>query len=662
MKPIYLLTLFSFLFTKLIGQNTCSSALSVTAGNYIVAMVDGTELPVNSCYGSNVGVETAEWYTYTPTQDASLLVTTDLPINVNGDTRLGVYTGSCGSLTCVAFDDDSGSGFLSTTSFNIDAGVVYYIVFDNFWNANGFTFSLVENDPIMNLVSFTPVNLAHQGYFMAALDMNGDHLDDAISVNGDYLNINYQQSNGSFENVVHYTGQVGYDPGWSICAGDLDNNGYNDLVYAGGGASFIWANDEGTGYSETNYGQYIFCQRSNCVDLNADGNLDVFVCHDVAPNVYYMNDGNSNLDYNQGGLGDVIDGGNYGSVWIDYDNDCDMDLFIAKCRGGLSEANINQLHRNDGNGVFTDVSEESGLADNIQTWSSAWADFDNDGDMDVFVGASSDENGSHKLMRNNGDGTFTDATAGSGIEIATGNSIENEPGDFNNDGFVDVLGAGNVFLMNNGDMTFTMSSTNIAFGPTCDINNDGFLDILGTEGPQINNGNDNNYIKVNTVGMQSNKSGIGARVKLTSPEGIQIRDVRSGEGFRYCGSLNTHFGMGEGDIIESIEICWPSGIVDYIENPQVNSTITVYEGLGALVDETSSTQIAVFPNPANDILNIQSKVAAIKTATVFDLSGKRIMEVHVRNGQIDISGLAPGVYVLQVNADGQMIQHKITKK
>src|SRR5690606_25994650 len=115
---------------------------------------------------------------------------------------------------------------------------------------------------------------------------------------------------------------------------------------------------------------------------------------------------------------------NYGSVWIDYDNDGDQDLFIAKCRGGSSSARINELHRNNGDGTFTDVSIESNLSDPVQTWSSAWNDFDNDGDMDVVVGASSTADGSHKFMRNNGDGTFTDITAGSGWDANTHLNIE----------------------------------------------------------------------------------------------------------------------------------------------------------------------------------------------------------------------------------------------
>ncbi len=139
----------------------------------------------------------------------------------------------------------------------------------------------------------------------------------------------------------------------------------------------MMANNDGTAFTEVSGSEYVFSQRSNFADLNNDGQLDAFVCHDVVPNVYYINDGNGNLIFYQGadlngipsGLGLVSNGGNYGTVWIDYDNDRDMDLFIAKCRGGATEAKINQLHRNNGDNTYTNVAENTriNLANPVQT-------------------------------------------------------------------------------------------------------------------------------------------------------------------------------------------------------------------------------------------------------------------------------------------------------
>ena len=79
-------------------------------------------------------------------------------------------------------------------------------------------------------------------------------------------------------------------------------------------------------------------------------------------------------------------GGHYGSVWLDFDNDRDVDMFIAKC-GGESERRDNEMHVNNGDGTFTEIGASLNLEDDMQTWSSAWADYDNDGDFDLMIGA-----------------------------------------------------------------------------------------------------------------------------------------------------------------------------------------------------------------------------------------------------------------------------------
>lgn len=641
------------------AQSDCLNSQVISIGEYEMFGFTGTDEPVDICAGS---ASNYAWYSYTPTEDLFVSVGSNLPENEGLDTRVSVYIGLCGSTTCVGGDDDSGGGFLSLYSWNALAGVTYNIVWDNFWDSTPFTFQLIESEPIESLVNFSPTAITMAGNAICVVDMNADHLDDIVSENGNILNIGYQQEDGTFNVASHDVGSVTYSPYWSAAAGDLDNNGYTDLVYCGSGASFIWANDDGTGYSETHDPNYIFCQRSNTVDLNADGNLDVFVCHDVEPNVHFMNDGNQGMTYYQGGMGDTFDGGNYGSVFIDYDNDCDMDLFIAKCRGGESEAKYNQLHRNNGDGTFTEVSEESGLWDPLQTWSSAWADFDNDGDMDVMIGASSFSDGAHKLMKNNGDGTFTDVTEGSGIENHFGTSIENYPGDFNNDGWVDVYGLGNFLVVNNGDMTFTISNMSPTYGPIGDLNNDGFLDVLSVSffgGPtaHINQGNENNWLVIKTVGTVSNKSGIGARVTLHSASGQQIRDVRSGQGFAKMQSLNTHFGLGTDTEIDLITVCWPSGIVDEIENPDINQTLVIEEGSTVGVSEVLSNEIKLYPNPANDIVRLDvNKSGVLNYISIFDLSGKLIRSEQIFNAQFDISDLAPGMYNVRILSAGNIYQ------
>ena len=569
------------------GQNTCNTAQVITAGIYVINVIDGTQVPDPVCASGGTGATAGEWYKYVPTDNFTVTVTTDLAINSAIDNRVHIYNGSCAALNCIAGDDDSGTGFLCVATFQVVAGNDYFIAFDNKWSPSGFSFELIETppviiDPIYVDFSAEYVSTITGSYKIAVADMNGDHLDDIVSVSDASVQIHYQNTSGGFNPVSYTTPTASYMPSWSMAIGDYNKDGYNDLLYGGGnGVSFMKSNGTGTGFTHHATSNYVFSQRSNFVDLNNDGNLDAFVCHDVAPNVYYMNDGSGNLTFNQGGIGDHPNGGNYGSIWIDYNNDGLSDLFIAKCRGGENTAKINELHRNNGDGTFTNVSIEANLADPIQTWSSAWNDFDNDGDMDVVIGASSFSDGYHKVMRNNGDGTFTNITTGTGWDVFSGLSIEYVSYDFNNDGFADVFTNGYI-MYNNGDFTFTPRVVPMSVAAVGDLNNDGFLDVQVGNNIYFSSGNSNNWIKLNLEGVESNRNGIGARVEIYGDWGKQIRDVQAGIGFRHMGTLNVQFGIGTSTEIDSVIVRWPSGTVDVICNPSINSNLYVQEGNGGV--------------------------------------------------------------------------------
>ena len=668
-----LLLLFCISFGMLNAQNSSDTCVGTNdeaaitgPGSFNVEAINGSDIPTPVCASNGTNNVTAgEWFRYIPAENTFVTVTTDLGPNAGGDTRLHIYTGDCGNLTCVAGDDDGGvigNGFLSIAAFDAIANQTYYIAFDNRWNSSGFDFELYEGDapppPEPDAVTFTIQDIETNGSDLAVVDMNGDFLDDIVSVQANNINIHYQLGSGGFTEVNIETSTADFTPSWSLAAADYDGNGFTDLLYGNGsGVTFMKANDFGSGFTEISGPEYVFSQRSNFADINNDGHLDAFVCHDVQPNVYYINDGNGNLSFVQGGLGDYSSGGNYGSVWIDYDNDRDLDMFIAKC-GGEEARRTNQMHNNNGDGTFTENAGAIGLADAMQTWSSAWGDFDNDGDMDVFVGASS---GAHKLMQNN-NGVFEDVTADSGLSTFNPTGIENVPHDFDNDGNMDVASNGNI-LLGNGDMTFSIAY-GVLPGGGCfgDLNNDGFIDVF--QGSiRMNDGNDNNWIKINTVGTDSNINGIGARVELHIGDNIQIRDVRSGEGFRYMSSLNTHFGVGTETEIDTITIYWPSGIIDVIENPEINTTISVVEGSFLSIEDESIENLIIYPNPVSDVLNINTSSALTnRIATVFDLNGRRVLNEKLIENTLNVSKLQSGIYFLRLESNGKSLKRKFIKE
>lgn len=663
-----------FFFASLIaafGQNTCAEAVEVSTGTITVEGIIGEEIPLPVCAQNGAGASGGMWYLFTPETDAQITLTTSLPENVGIDTRVHIYTGACGDLTCTAGDDDSGTGFLAEVSWTGTEGTSYYIAFDDRWDDSGFTALLTASEiPVAPEApfNFNTTALPSWSRTLGIVDMNGDHLDDALDVSQTAVFMSLQSESGAYETIVVPSEQATFPYAWSIAAGDLNADGYNDLVYGGStGVSFMYRGEGGGDFTEWHTPDYVFSQRSNFIDLNNDGRLDAFVCHDVQPNVYYVNNG-VDLDFYQGGMSDVPDGGNYGSIWVDYDNDGLSDLFIAKCRGGASLANYNQLFRNNGDGTFTEVSEEAGLYDNVQTWSSAWGDFNNDGHMDVLVGASSFTQGGHKLMINNGDGTFTDETEGSGFDALSATGIEWVAYDFDNDGLIDVLGGNGRFMMNKGDGSFDLFTFDgVTNGPVGDMNNDGFLDIGNQGNIHFNTGNDNNWIKINTVGTESNINGIGARVEVYTPSGKQIRDVQSGVGFRFMHTLNVHFGLGEETVLDSLIIKWPSGNTDVHTDLEINTFHILTEG-ETEEEETVSTDdvikdgFLIYPNPTQDALNFKflKRPAATATAVVFDMQGRMVLQTPYAD-RLDVSALEAGFYLIRITDQETVAEKKFVK-
>ena len=670
MKKITLIIILLFVVQISGAQNSCIEAIPITgSGTFVVGVINGIPPSLFCADNGNIPQTTpgGEWYIYTPTQNRTVVLTTDIAANTpRADTRFHVYTGTCNALLCLIGDDDSGSNFSSVATFNVIAGTPYTIVFDNRWldvaDNIGFSFQLIESSvvvPPVTPITYTlqTISTINSQYNLGVVDMNGDDKDDIVGVSTNNLKVHFQGTNNTFNIIDYPVSGTNRMPNWSMAAGDYNRDGKNDLVLGNGQGVSIWKS-EGNNYVGTTPPNYIFCQRTNFADLNNDGNLDIFSCHDIAPNCYYLNAGGetnmltfyqSNVTPNAMKLG--ISGGNYATLFTDFDNDNDVDVFISKCSGPPCE-----LLRNDGNGVYTDISAIAGINVPAQTWSSAINDFDNDGDMDIIITASS---GTHKYFRNNLDTSnnteeaYTNITAGSGWDTNTSNNIDNITYDFDNDGFLDVLGGGNKIMFNQHNSTFaSVNYSGIAVGAVGDLNNDGFLDFLNGNTIRYAVPNSNNWFTLALKGTASNINGIGARIEIYGAWGKQIRDIRSGEGFKYMSSLNAHFGIGQATTIDQVVIKWPSGIIDTFYNVPINQKLFVLEGVTLAINSFNNGVFSIYPNPAKNVVNIQlsnNLNVILKSALVYDFLGKVVLTTNDLNQPINVENLPAGIYVLSLS-------------
>jgi|694.fasta_scaffold11082_6 hypothetical protein len=434
----------------------------------------------------------------------------------------------------------------------------------------------------------------HSGNVVAVIDMNADGLDDILRLDGGtQMNIELQNRTGGFTN--HFLGATGVGSAWGMAVADLDHNGWKDIIIGGGSSGRLcMVSDNGSnpvGTVTAIPGGNFFWQNITIVDINNDGWEDVFGCDDNNYSKLFLNDGAGNIaisnlvDFNPNpgnwtGTNDPNDSGNYGSVWTDFDNDGDMDLFIAKCRQSSTNPadlrRINQLYVNDGNNNYTEDAAAYNMNIGWQTWSASFGDYDNDGDFDMFL-----TNHDHQcqLFENDGNGMYTEVTSSSMINYSSGSIMQSVFEDFDNDGFVDILMSGSEwkYFKNNGDGTFgnvagLFANNGMNSYAVGDVNHDGFIDVYASYGDvyvsptniddvlYLNDGNDNHFITFNLEGTISNKGAIGARAHIYGPWGVQIREVRAGESYGNNYSSQLHFGLGTNAVVDSVLITWPSGI------------------------------------------------------------------------------------------------------
>lgn len=447
------------------------------------------------------------------------------------------------------------------------------------------------------------------GVAIGVADMNGDGLDDILRMSdGSNLMVEYQSADAQPFTSLDFGPVSGSS--WAIAAADMNNDGYCDIMTGGAYNNVkVLTNMAGTDFSlGVVANSNIFVQGSNFADIDNDGSLDIFACHDDGESRIFAGDGLGNFT----SADDWIDmattpasdnSGNYGSMWTDFDNDRDLDLYIAKCRIGVTDQNdprrINALFVNDGENNYSEEAGKYGLKIKYQSWTADFGDIDNDGDLDCFI---TNHDHSLQILENDGAGHFKDISMDAGVGNAPITEyVQGIMRDLDNDGFIDlVVAQPPLFFRNNGDKTFTeMFPISADFGSVAagDLNHDGFVDLFvahqnGFNNPSntpdkiwMNDGNDNHFLTVNLQGMESNRSGVGARIEIHGPWGIQIREVRAGESYGITNSLASHFGLGEAQMVDHVVVHWPSGQMDVLSGVGADQFITIEEGLTCHLDD-----------------------------------------------------------------------------
>ena len=460
---------------------------------------------------------------------------------------------------------------------------------------------------------------------------------------------------GTFTDVTAKAGLNATGWGQGVCVGDYDNDGWEDLYVTYYGKNRLYHNQHGV-FTEVAEKAGVAgsgkAWGTGCafVDYDRDGRLDLIVANYVdfdlatapapgerptciwkgvpvmcgprglpgARNILYHNRGDGTFeDVTTKSHIDRTDGHYAFSVsTLDFDEDGWPDIFIA------CDSTPSILYRNNHDGTFTDVAVTAGAAFNEDGreqagMGSTIADYTGDGHLDIFKTNFSDDTST--LYRNNGDGTFTDATSAAGLGLYTkylgwGTMFF----DFDNDGWPDlILVNGHVYpevdsqhlgssykeprilYHNNGDGTFSdisssagsaitaaASSRGLAVG---DLWNDGRMSAV------ISNMNaapsllvnqvhsPNHWIAIRTVGTKSNRDGIGARISLKTANRVLVDEVRSGSSYVSNSDMRVHFGLGSVAKVEWVEIRWPSGLAEKFSDLAVDTIHTLKEGTGAAV-------------------------------------------------------------------------------
>jgi hypothetical protein len=483
----------------------------------------------------------------------------------------------------------------------------------------------------------------------AFLDYDGDGFQDIYVVNGCYLegvndpdsrfkgqhitdHLYRNRGDGTFEDVTEKAG-VG-DPryGMGVTVGDYDNDGHPDIFVTNYERNTLFHNNgDGTFTDVTEkagVGRSLWSVGATWLDYDKDGRLDLFVgnylefdtkyrlyyeadvypgplSYPPQPSFLYHNNGDGTFTEVSEKAGITKKGRAMGVLSCDYDDDTWPDIFIA------NDAMQNFLYHNNGNGTFTEVGLESGVAftqngNSAASMGGDFGDYDLDGHLDIMV----PDMAYNALYHNLGKGLFEDVSATNGLARASAQFWSWGGGffDYDNDGYLDILYANGdghrlsealeQLLMRNtrgtdGGRVFVdvsrsageffdnrMVARGLALG---DFDNDGDIDffILNIDQPSLllrnDGGNKNNWIQFKLIGTTSNRDGFGARVTLKTGSYALTREKTSSSGYLSQNDARLHFGLWDRTLVDEVAVRWPSGKVQRLKELKVNQIVTVVE-------------------------------------------------------------------------------------
>lgn len=523
----------------------------------------------------------------------------------------------------------------------------------------GFAFLfLVISIPCFSQVTFTDVapvlgvNDGGAAQGVVFLDVNNDgYLDIFLANNNTPCKLWISNGASSFTDASSAWGLNLTIPTRGTSAADFNNDGLIDIIVGNWQTPINLFKNTGTGFIDVastagvnflSYGGSV-----NWMDFNKDGKIDIFFANDGMPpryNYFFRNDNLNTFTNVAYSIGLVDSSSTLCLAAADFNNDGFPDIFLGtQSNPGFGTTGI--MYKNNGNGTFTDVTTQCGVTTNYYTWGAEWGDYNNDGFMDLYLASTT---GFNQLYKNNGNGTFTDVSTQMGLNDG-GSSYSCGWADIDNDGDLDLYVAKgqNVsdVMYRNDDSIFTNVTTQVGMGDlrhsSCvswgDYTNDGFLDLyLNNNGSENrlyrNSGNSNKWIELKLTGTNSNRSAIGARVRIKTGLKNQIREVEGGSGGKGMNSLPLEFGIGQSNIIDSLIVSWPSGLVQRFANVTPNVIYALTEGQplainissGIIPESYSLSQN--YPNPFNPSTIIKYGIAnnSFVTLKVFDLLGKEI--------------------------------------